>query len=69
MYQDPIVAAIHQYREEYARSLNYDLNAIFQDLRKKQVASNRTFIRLPIKRFVNAGGVSPKPKATCERKN
>ncbi len=30
MYQkDKIVAEIHKYREEYAKSFNYDLKAIF----------------------------------------
>ncbi|MGK7880833.1 MAG: hypothetical protein AB4060_12135 [Crocosphaera sp.] len=50
MYKDPIVEEIHQYREEYAKSFNYDLKAIFEDLRKKQIASGRKFVKLPIKK-------------------
>jgi hypothetical protein len=53
MYKDPIVEEIHKYREEYAKSLNYDLKAIFDDIRKKQIASGRKFIKLPIKRESN----------------
>lgn len=32
MYKDEIVEEIHKYREEYAKSFNYDLSAIFIDL-------------------------------------
>lgn len=38
MYKDEIVEEIHKYREEYAKSFNYDLKAIFDDLREKQMA-------------------------------
>ncbi len=53
MYKDPIVEEIHQYREKYAKSFNYDLKAIFEDLRKKQIASGRKFVKLPIKKVSN----------------
>jgi hypothetical protein len=35
MWTDEIVEEIHRIREEYAKSFNYDLDAIFADLRKK----------------------------------
>jgi len=50
MYKDEIIEEIHKYREEYARSFNYDLNAIFNDLRHKQIAHGRKVVTLPIKR-------------------
>ncbi len=53
MYQDEILEEIHKYREEYARSFNYDLNAIFNDLRKKQMAHEYRVVTLPIKRKSN----------------
>ena len=53
MYKDEIVEEIHKYREEYAKSFNYDLKAIFDDLREKQIASGRKVIKLPIKRQYN----------------
>lgn len=53
MYKDEIVEEIHKYREEYAKSFNYDLKAIFDDLRKKQIASGQKFVKLPIKRLSN----------------
>ena len=52
MYKDEI-EEIHKYREEYAKSFNYDLKAIFDDLRKKQIAHGRTVVKLPIKRVAN----------------
>jgi len=53
MYKDPILEEIHKYREEYAKSFNYDLKAIFEDLRKKQIASGRKVVKLPIERRSN----------------
>lgn len=50
MYKNEILEEIHQYREDYAKFFNYDLNAIFKDLREKQIASGREFFKLPIKR-------------------
>jgi hypothetical protein len=53
MYKDPILEQIHKYREEYAKSFNYDLKAIFEDLRKKQIASGRKVVKLLIERWSN----------------
>ena len=50
MYTNEILKEIHKNREEYAKSLNYDLNAIFQDLKSKQNAHLQKIARLPIKR-------------------
>lgn len=46
MWKDEIVEEIHQIREAYAKSFNYDLNAIFEDLRKKQAESGREVVTL-----------------------
>ncbi|MGL4880278.1 MAG: hypothetical protein ACRC8K_04350 [Waterburya sp.] len=53
MYNNEILDEIHKYREEYARSFQYDLRAIFNDLRQKQVAHKDRLVRLPIKRWSN----------------
>ncbi len=50
MYKDEIVEEIHKYREEYARSFDYNLEVIFDDLRQKQMASGQKVVKLPIKR-------------------
>ncbi|MEG5019400.1 hypothetical protein QUB20_26145 [Microcoleus sp. B4-C2] len=46
MWTDEIVEEIHRIREEYAKSFNYDLDAIFADLRKKEAASGRKVVTL-----------------------
>ena len=46
MWKDEVVEEIHRIREKYAKSFSYDLNAIFQDLRKKQQESGREVVNL-----------------------
>lgn len=49
MYQDEIVEEIHRIREEYSRSFNDNLKAIFADLQKQQAQSAREVVNLPQK--------------------
>jgi len=46
MYQDAIVEEIHRIREEYSKSFNHDLKAIFADLQKQQAESGREVVSL-----------------------
>jgi hypothetical protein len=46
MWKDEIVEEVHRIREEYAKSFNYDLDAIFADLRKKEAESGREVVNL-----------------------
>ena len=46
MFQDEIVEEIHRIREEYSRSFNHDLKAIFADLQKQQAESGRAVVSL-----------------------
>lgn len=48
MWEDTIIEEIHRNREEYAKSFNYDLELIFEDLQKKQAASGRKIISGPL---------------------
>ncbi|MBC7798147.1 MAG: hypothetical protein H7Z37_14845 [Pyrinomonadaceae bacterium] len=41
---DPIVEEIHKIREEYAAKFGYDVDAMFEDLRRKQSNSNRKVV-------------------------
>jgi predicted PolB exonuclease-like 3'-5' exonuclease len=50
MYQHKIVEEIHRIREEYSRSFNHDLKAIFADLQKQQAESGREVVDLSQKR-------------------
>ena len=36
MRKDPIVEEIHRIREEHARKFNYDLHAMFEDIRARE---------------------------------
>ena len=49
MWKDEVLEEIYKIREEYAKSFNYDLQAICDDLRKKEAASGRRLISKPLK--------------------
>jgi hypothetical protein len=49
MWKDEILEEIYRIREEHAKSFNYDLQAICDDLRKKEAASGRQIISVPLK--------------------
>jgi len=38
MWEDPIVAEVHQVREQLAAQFNFDVKAIFADMRRRQTA-------------------------------
>jgi len=59
--QDPIIEEIRQYRDEYAKRFNYDLQAIYHDLKEKQEKSDRRIVSFsprPVKSFVNKSMVN-----------
>lgn len=43
---DPIVEEIHKIREEYAKKFDFDIDAMFEDLREKQSKSNHQIVSL-----------------------
>ncbi len=47
MLEDPIVAKVRRIRDAYAAQFNYDLNAIYQDLKRQEKESGRTFVTYP----------------------
>ncbi|MEA5508958.1 hypothetical protein VB715_04200 [Crocosphaera sp. UHCC 0190] len=51
MYKNEILDEIHRYRDEYAQSFQYDLRAIFNDLKQKQLIHKDRLVKLPIKRW------------------
>jgi hypothetical protein len=55
MFHDEIVEEIHRIREEYSRSFNHDLKAIFADLQKQQVESGREVVNLSQKHGLTTG--------------
>ena len=48
--QDPIVDEIRRIREEHAKKFNFDLDAIFEDLKKRERDSGRKTVTLEPRR-------------------
>ena len=44
---DPIITEVREAREKHAAQFGYDLNEIFRDLRARQQASGREYVRYP----------------------
>jgi len=49
MWKDEILEEIYKIREEHAKAFNYDLQAICDDLQRKQANSGRQIISKPLK--------------------
>lgn len=50
MWKDTIVEDVRKVREEHAAKFNYNLDAIYQDLKKNQKRGGRKVVSLPAKR-------------------
>jgi hypothetical protein len=55
MWKDSIVEEIRKIREKHAAKFKYNLNAIFQDLKKQEQESNRKIVSLSPKRVNKVG--------------
>ena len=47
---DPIIAELRAIREAYAAQFDYNVEAMFRDIRARQEASGREYVRLPARR-------------------
>ena len=47
---DPIIAELRAVRDTHAARFNYDVRAIFQDIRATQKMSGREYVRYPARR-------------------
>ena len=56
---DPIIAEVRAVREQHAARFDYDVKAIFRDLRARQEASGRKYVRYPSRRTVPDPQVQP----------
>lgn len=50
MWKDPIVEEVRKLREAHAKKFDYDLQAIYEDLKKREKTSGRQFTSLTPKR-------------------
>lgn len=47
MWKDPIVEEIQKIRESHAKKFNYDMSAIYEDLKAKELKSEWKIVTLP----------------------
>lgn len=47
MINDPIVEEVRKERDAHAAKFNYDLRAIYEDLKKQEKKNKRKFVTLP----------------------
>ena len=50
-WEDPILSQIRRIREEHAARFNYDLWAIYEDLKEQERKSGRKFVSYPPRRI------------------
>lgn len=60
MWEDPIVEEVRRVRDQLAAKFDYDVAAIFADLRKQQAALGDRLVRRPPKPPRVAVGGNPK---------
>lgn len=60
MWEDPIVAEVRKVRQAHAAKFNYDLLAIYQDLKEQEEKSGRTFVSYPSRRCKSVNRVIPR---------
>jgi len=57
MTRDPIVEEVRRVRQRHAERFNYDAQAIFEDLKRKEQTSKRKIVSYPPKRPTHVTGV------------
>ena len=50
MWKDEIVEEVREVRDEYAAKFNYDLDAIYEDIKKQEEQTKRKIVSLPPKK-------------------
>lgn len=60
MWEDPIVAEVHRTREKLSAEYDFDVKAIFADLRKRQAVLGGRLV--PQKRRAEPGPTADRPR-------
>ena len=63
MWEDPIVEEVRKARDAHAAKFNYDLQAIYRDLKEQEKQSGRTFVSYPPKRVTKTEKALTVPEA------
>ena len=61
MLNDPIVEEIRRFRDEHAARFNYDLDAIFDDIKRSEKELGRPLVTLPPNRVARPAPAQGKP--------
>ena len=64
---DPIIAELRCIREAYAARFDYDVDAMFRDIRARQEASGREYVRLPARRTTGDRSPETSPRMDTNR--
>lgn len=64
MWKDNIVEDVRKVREEHASKFNYDLDAIFDDLKKQEKRGGRQVVSLPERHIIVPSKAKTKVKAS-----
>ena len=59
MWQDPVVEEVRAIRDAYAKQFDYNLEAIYRDLKEQEAKSGWKVVSLQPKRIVVADGKNP----------
>jgi hypothetical protein len=51
MKEDPIVEEVRQHREQHAARFDYDLQAIYKDLKEQEHRSKQAYVSYPSRRL------------------
>ncbi len=65
MWKDPIVEEVRKGRDAYAKRFNYDLDAIFRDLKEKERRSGRVVVPCPAKQTTVASSEATQSRETA----
>ena len=55
---DPIISEVRAVRDAHAARFDYDIAAIFRDIRAMQEASGRKYVRYPARPVVESDGAT-----------
>ena len=64
---DPIIAELRAVREAYVARLGYDVEATCRDIRARQKASGREYVRLPARRTTGGRSSETAPRMEANR--
>jgi hypothetical protein len=58
MWKDPVVEETRKLREQYASRLNHDIDAIYEDIQRRQALSVQKPVSLPSRKPSKASNVA-----------